>query len=205
MKKNISILMVFVMMLFTTSLNFAQNTNSKLPEKYGLTEIDMDSIPEGVTPIEVNNEAELKALMEELTSNKAEVGVIEKNKSIIDFGVQSVSEKDQDVVAYIVRGLYQQNLYATVTYDTTTNEIIDVSNIDTDITGYTVGVSYQHRSSFNDVSYSSSGEVVTIESGGHFSYYIIVEGVATLWEVNRGLRFNYSVNDGMYSLTSVNY
>ncbi len=205
MKKKLPVLLILIMMLSVVSPSFAQNTKISLLEKYGLTEISMDSIPVGVVPYEVNNEDELKVLMEEINSSIVEVGVLNSDKSLMDFGVRSIPEKDQDVVAYIIRSTYQQNLYATITYDSMTNNIIDVSNIDTDLTGFTVGVSYQHRSSFNDVDYSSNAKVVTIESGGHFAYYIIFEGVATLWEENKGIRFMYSVNDGMYSLSSVNY
>lgn len=205
MRKTISLLMIFTLLITIGSISFAENSSSSYIHDYGLQPIQLNDIPKNIKPIIVSNEFELKSILKKINDTPLGITVNENDDRQLKsrISLMSIAEKEQDVQVSVLRSAYNQNVYATIVYDSTTDEILSVDNIDTDITGLTTGVSYKHKSSFTDIDYSSSRKTVTVEAGGHFTYYILVEGTPFQWEDNKGIQFKWSVDEGNHSEKSI--
>ncbi|KXG74502.1 hypothetical protein [Thermotalea metallivorans] len=191
--------------LLMGSFSFAADKKDSKLEDYNLRTIEASQVPAGITPIEVKDEAELIEVLDQIKSGEYTFGsTVEETTSLESESVivpMSLDTKSVDLHAYVSNGLHSQNAYSTVTYNTAYNTIDSVSNLYSDITGYTVGVEYEHKSNFNNVSYSSDRKTATIKTGGHYTYYFLVDGVIKVSEENSVITYKYSVANGIHSIS----
>ncbi|AOT70923.1 hypothetical protein [Geosporobacter ferrireducens] len=188
-----------------SSSGFAADKKTSNLDDYKLKTIDISEVPEWITPIEVKDEVELVKVLEELRNGEYTIDssidspILLKEDALV--GPMSVDTKSVNLQAYVSNLLHSQNAYSTVTYDTTNNTIGSVSNLYSDITGYTVGVEYEHNSRHNNISYSSDRKTVTIKTGGHYTYYFLLDGVIKISEENSVITYKYSVASGIHSIS----
>lgn len=201
MKRHISLILVFVL-LATLGTVYADADKKRPNEVIEFRVIDSSELPEGVTPLPVPKGVSLEDALQELRKGTLghQVDVSDIIESM-EISPRSLDTESVNLMVYCDCVLYDHNAYSKVTYDVITSEIQSVTNLDSDITGYTLGIGYYHNTTFNDIDYSGDYKTVTIDTGGHFTYYLITEdSQIVLYEENIVFTYSYSVQNGIFNL-----
>ncbi len=182
MKKNILITLVTFIIFSCNNEDIIQK-NTELIEKLelkkiNLTKNDIDNIKLSTKPIYFANIDEAKTFLNHVQNDFQKIGKefeYLKRPSIIyspcnKRGSILVSSKNMSI-----------NLHLNVRFDYVANgEKIDVRNIKSNLTGFTLGLSYEHESS----SYSIENNKIRIKTFGIMNYNIFVEGIGTIYRQN---------------------
>ncbi|WP_129600126.1 hypothetical protein [Anaerophilus nitritogenes] len=182
------------------SVVFADDTSNdlvtKLSTEYNLKTVD--KIPEGVQPIVINSEADMKEYMQKINDFNnldIELELEPENSRLLNLARSSSDYTKSLSTSESVAIGAKLNLTAKVKVK---NWKIDrVYNERMSLTGFTVGLDVDPRSIDIDVDISSNKNSVTIEGECEVDNYLLVDGIVKMFTETRSLRLNYQVIDAI--------
>jgi len=207
MKKNLTILLVALLLCFATFSPAFANTNVPAMDKT-LKQISADDVPEGVVPTEFDNMEDALAYIKEIESemdNETDLAITGAKKALpfmepenpLTFspmtvttatGTQTKNVGTQDAGIAV----YKMTVRYTYQYAIPTNKYFySCENIHTDLYGINIDTEFTQTDSWYEI--ISMGRTLSAYSEGDYTVYLLISGLIQIYTGHREFHAVFSL------------